>query len=141
MPGAKEMAPLLLVTQDETRAYLATLLADHRYAPVLVSDPEELVQALKGLTSATVFLDCEAITRYGVGLYSRLKVACPWGRLILLCHKDHQGHREIIRQAMEIGVYACLIAPFEGWEVLAMVRHAQARKPPRKRPPRKKTSA
>jgi hypothetical protein len=68
-------------------------------------------------------------------------VACPWSRIVLLCHKDHKNHREIIRQAMEIGVYACLIAPFEGWEVLTMVRHPQARRPSRRRPPRKKTTA
>lgn len=137
----KDVPLLLLVSREETRAYLAGLLTDQKYAPVVISDPDELVQALKGLTNATVFLDCEAISRFGAGLYSRLKVVCPWCRLILLCHKDHKTHREIIRQAMEIGAYACLIAPFESWEVLAMVRHAQARKLPRKRPPRKKNTA
>ncbi len=140
VPKAKDIALLLLVTREETRTYLATLLSDHHYSPVFLSDPDELVQALKGLPKATVFLDCEAIPRYGAGIYSRIKVACPWCRIVLLCHKEHKTHREIIREAMEIGVYACLIAPFEGWEVLAMVRHAESRRPPRKRLPRKKPS-
>lgn len=141
-PVAKDITLLLLVTQAETRTYLVTLLSEHNYSPVALSDPDELVQALKGLANATVFLDCEAIPRYGAGLYSRIKVACPWCRIVLLCHKDHKTHREIIREAMEIGAYACLIAPFEGWEVLAMVRHGQSRRPTtRKRPPRKKTMA
>jgi DNA-binding response OmpR family regulator len=134
----KDFALLLLVGNDKTRDYLVNLLREHHYAPVIMSDPGELVQNLKGQQYATVFLDCEAVPLYGPGIYSRIKVACQNCRVVLLCDKAHKSHRDIIKEAMEIGVYACLLAPFEGWEVLTMVRHSQARKPAKKRPAKKK---
>jgi DNA-binding NtrC family response regulator len=138
VPADKEFALLLLIGNDNTRKYLVNLLREHQHVPVVTSDPGELVQNLKGHQYATVFLDCEAVPRYGPGIYSRIKVACQNCRVVLLCDKAHKSHRDIIKEAMEIGVYACLLAPFEGWEVLTMVRHSQARKPPKKRPARKK---
>jgi hypothetical protein len=58
-----------------------------------------------------------------VGIYAKIKVASRYCRAILICDKSHKAHREIIREAMEIGIYACLLAPYEDWEVLAMVRY------------------
>lgn len=141
MVGPDKETPLFfLIFREHTRKVLTELLSEHLYHPVVLMDPDDLVAALKGLERATVFLDCEAILRYGPGLYSRIKVASPGSRIILLCHKEHQEHREIIRQAMEIGVYACLLAPVEDWEVLAMVRHAPSPRPTRRRVTRRKTS-
>ena len=39
---------------------------------------------------------------------------------------------------MDIGIYACLWAPYEGWEVLTMVRHTPGKKQPGKKPIKKK---
>lgn len=138
-PAQKDIALVLLVGNDNTREYLINLFQEHNYAPVVASDPGDLVQALKGYQYATVFLDCESVPFYGRGIYSKIKVGCPYCRVVLLCDKSHKGHRDIIKEAMEIGIYACLLAPFEGWEVLTMVRHSQAKKPPKKRPPKKRT--
>ncbi len=135
----KDFALLLLVGNDQIKDYLVNLLREHNYAPVVISDPNELVQTLKGCQYATVFLDCEAVPLYGPGIYSKIKVACQQCRVVLLCDKSHKSHRDIIKEAMEIGIYACLLAPFEGWEVLTMVRHSQAKKPAKKRLPKKKS--
>jgi len=62
-----------------------------------------------------------------------MKVACPRCRIVLLCDKRHHEHRDIVKEAMDLGIYACLLAPFAEWEVLAMVRHSQAAKPPGRR--------
>ena len=116
-------ALVLLVTNAQTRNYLEALLKENHHPPLLMSNPLEVVQALKNQVYATVFMDCEAAMLYGPGLYSKIKVASQYVRLVLLCDRRHKSHREIIREAMEIGVYACLLAPYEDWEVLAMVSH------------------
>jgi DNA-binding response OmpR family regulator len=137
-PVGKDIGLFLLVGNDETRDYMVTLLREHNYSPLVVSDPGEMMQALKEHQHATVLLDCEEVSLYGPGIYSKIKVACQSCRIVLLCDKSHKNHRDIIKEAMEIGIYACLLAPFEGWEVLTMVRHGQAKKPIKKRLSKKK---
>jgi hypothetical protein len=66
-------------------------------------------------------VDCAAISSYGSGIYSKIKVGCPLCRIVLLCDKAHKDHRTIIKEALEIGIYACLLMPYEDWEVLAML--------------------
>jgi len=124
MIAPKKSDPLLLlVLQEPTRARLFELLQGNGYLPRVAADLGTVLQALKGEDWATVIVDCEAVTRYGVGIYAKIKVACRYCRVILICDKSHKTHREIIREAMEIGIYACLLAPYEDWEVLAMVRY------------------
>jgi DNA-binding response OmpR family regulator len=137
-PVGKEIGLFILVGNDETRDFLVTLLREHNYSPTVAADPGEMVQALKECQHATVFLDCEEVELYGPGIYSKIKVACQSSRIVLLCDKSHKNHRDIIKEAMEIGIYACLLAPLEGWEVLTMVRHGQSKKPIKKRLPKKK---
>lgn len=139
-PTDKDIPIFLLIFREETRAAVAEVLAEHFYTPVIMLDPDGLVQELKGRERATVFVDCEAVLRFGIGLYSRLKVASPGCRLVLFCHKEHPGHRDLIREAMEIGVYACLQWPVEDWEVLTIVRHISTPRPGRRRLPRRKHS-
>lgn len=140
VPTDKDIPLFLLIYREETRRAVTEILTEHFYSPVILRDPDEAVEELRGRERATVFVDCEVVLRFGVGLYSRLKVASPGCRLVLFCHKEHQGHREIIREAMEIGVYACLLAPVEDWEVLAIVRHLSTPRPGRRRLPRRKHS-
>ncbi len=133
MVSPKKTDPLLLLVFNEpTRQHLTELLRGNGYAPKAVPDLGGVLAALKGQECATVIVDCEAVTRYSVGIYSRVKASCRHCRVILLCDKAHKSHREIIRQAMEIGIYACLLAPYEDWEVLAMVRYYPRKETSRK---------
>ncbi len=44
---------------------------------------------------------------------------------IMLCDQDH---RDLIKEAVEHEVYACILAPYEEWEVLTMIRNIIAKK-------------
>ena len=135
-PPYKNPALLLWVTDEQCRDLMVHLLGGHKYAPRVVGNPPEALKALKGLEQATVFVDCQTVSVYGPGLYAKLRVACPRCRVVLLCDKSHQQHRDLVKEAMDLGIYACLLAPFEDWEVLAMVRHCQVARPTGRRPAR-----
>lgn len=113
---------LLLILDEPIRQHLLKLLEQYDFAPQVTAHPREVLQAIKGRPGATVFVDCEAVSTFGAGIYSKLKVACPRCRLVLLGDKGNKAHREIIREAMELGIYACLLAPYEDWEVLTLMR-------------------
>ena len=70
-----------------------------------------------------MFVDGEAVAIYGPSICSKFKVACEYCRVVLLCDKSLEAHRRIIKEAMEIGIYACLLPPYEDWEVLTMVSY------------------
>jgi AmiR/NasT family two-component response regulator len=38
-----------------------------------------------------------------------------------------KDHRRLIKQAVELGVYACILASYEEWEVLTMIRNIIAK--------------
>ena len=80
------------------------------------------------MSSAIVFVDHEVVNSYGAKIYSRINVACSGCDVILLCD---QAHRDLIKEAMELSVYACILAPFKEWEVLTMIRNILAKKKPR----------
>ena len=86
----------------------------------MTADLEELVNKTKEMRSVIVFVDHEAVNTYGARMYSRLNVACPSCDVILLCD---QAHRKFIKEAMELGVYASILAPYEEWEVLTIIRN------------------
>jgi DNA-binding NtrC family response regulator len=129
---------VLLVSHQETRDYLVSFLKDHEYLPRVVGNAVELMQVLREHPAATVFVDCQAVIAYGSGLLSRIRVTAPQGKLIFLCQKEHGEHRGLVREAMELGAYGCLLAPFADWEVLTMVRPSLVTKPPGRRPPKRK---
>lgn len=125
-PPISHNSILLLVADSQTRDFLLTFLEAHDYTPRGMGNPGELLQTLKGQQQGTVFVDCQTVSTYGPGLYAKMKVACPGCRLVLLCDKGHHEHRDIVKEAMDLGIYACLLAPFAEWEILTMVRHSQA---------------
>lgn len=127
---------LLLVANGQVRDSLVAFLEGHEYAPRVVGNPTEALQTLRGRQSATVFVDCQTVSTYGPNLYAKMKVACPHCRVVLLCDRSHRGHRDIVKEAMDLGAYACLLSPFAELEVLTMVRRSQAAKPPGRRSPR-----
>ena len=48
--------------------------------------------------------------------------------MILLCDKSRETNRQILQEVMQMGVYACLIPPYEDWEVLTMVSYYPRRR-------------
>ncbi len=88
------------------------------------ADLEELVKKIKKRPGAVVVMDYEVVNSYGARIYSRINVACPGCNLLLLCDQDH---RDLIKEAVEHDVYACIQPPYEEWEVLTMIRNIIAR--------------
>lgn len=129
-------ALLLLVADSQSRDSLVNFLEAQGYAPSVLGHPGEMVKALKRAQQATVFVDCLTVDTYGPGLYAKIKVACPGCRIVLLCDKSHLEHRDLVKEAMGLGIYACLLAPLAEWEILAMARHSQVARLPGRRQPR-----
>jgi len=113
----------MLVGNSQTRDYLSSLLAENNYFPVLVTDPDELLHSLKEKQFAIILIYCSAIIYYGTRILSKIKVCCRLCRIIIFCDRQHlcdKVHREFIKEVMNIGVYACILAPYKEWEVLTM---------------------
>ena len=88
-----------------------------------MADQQELLRTLKKKQFATVMIDCGAVSVYGAGIISKIKVACRQSRIIIFCDKTHLAdsqHREFIKEILAIGVYACIVAPYKGWEVISL---------------------
>lgn len=117
---------MLLVSDQQSRNSLWNLLAENQLSPRLMADQKELLQTLKRNEFATILIDCEAVTAHGIGIISKIKVACPNSHVIIFCDKTHLAdsqHRELIKEILAIGVYACIMAPFKGWEVISLVSY------------------
>ena len=117
----------MFVGNEKVRNTILELCKKHNYYPVITSDPEHLIKKLKRMNRAIVFMDHEVVNNYGARIYSRINVACSGCDVLFLCD---QAHRELIKEAMELNVYACILAPFEEWEVLTMIRNILAKKRP-----------
>ena len=119
---------LMFIGNEEIRNSILELCKKNNYHPVIATDPEQLIKKIRGKSSAIVFVDHEVVNNYGARIYSRINVACSGCDVLLLCD---QAHRDLIKEAMELSVYACILAPFEEWEVLTMIRNILAKKKPR----------
>jgi len=120
----KQIPILVLIANKKTRSYVMGLCKRNNLNPIIGTDFEELVKKIKKMRSAIVIMDYEVVNTYGVRIYSRINVACPGCNAILLCDQKHRG---LIQQAVELGVYACILAPYEEWEVLTMIRNIIAK--------------
>ena len=120
----KQIPILVLIANKKIRSYVMELCKRNNLNPIIGTDFEELVKKIKKMRSAIVIMDYEVVTTYGVRIYSRINVACPGCSAILLCDQKHRG---LIQQAVELGVYACILAPYEEWEVLTMIRNIIAK--------------
>jgi hypothetical protein len=99
---------------------------ENNYYPLLVPNQDELLRILKENQSAIVLIDCGAVYLYGARIISKTKVVCQHGRIIFFCNKAHlcdSQHRDLIKDILTIGVYACILAPFNDWEVLSMITY------------------
>ena len=124
-----------MVANDDIRHHISKLCEKNNYHPLITVDLEELVAKTKRIHNAIVFVDYEVVNTHGARMYSRINVACPSCDVILLCD---QAHRTFIKEAMELGAYASILAPYEEWEVLTMIRNILAgKKKQRPKKPRK----
>jgi len=121
----KHTVILLLLANEGIRSYILSLCKKNDYDYIVVVDPEDLIETIKRLDGAIAFMDREAVNVYGARIYSRINVTCPGCNVILLSDQDHKN---LIKEAMELGVYACILAPYEEWEVLTMIRNIIAKK-------------
>lgn len=123
-------AIVILIANKEICNYIIELCKNNNYNPIITANPKKLIKKIRGKGSVIVFVDHEVVNNYGARIYSRINVACPGCDVLLLCD---QAHRDLIKEAMELSVYACILAPFEEWEVLTMIRNILAKKKPRGR--------
>jgi len=120
----KQIPILVLITNESIRSYVIDLCKRNNLHPLISADLEELVKRIKKMRGAIVIMDYEVVNSYGRRIYSRINVACPGCKAIMLCDQDH---RDLIKEAVEHGVYACILAPYEEWEVLTMIRNIIAK--------------
>jgi|GEM_PF-1644959 len=118
----------LLILNEQTRQHIASLLERHHYPAVVIADPREILTIYADHPAVVFFVDWEAVNVYGLGLISQITSGSRGSRIIYLYDK---GHRDLIRGIMDLGAYACIMAPYEEWETLTMIRHILTRKFPR----------
>jgi DNA-binding NtrC family response regulator len=114
----------VLIANEKLKNYVTDLCKRNNFRAFLGADLEELVKKIKKRRSAIVVMDYEVVNAYGARVYSRINVACPGCNLLLLCDQDH---RDFIKEAVAHDVYACILPPYEEWEVLTMIRNIIAK--------------
>jgi DNA-binding NtrC family response regulator len=114
----------VLIANDKIKSYIIDLFKKNNFRPFTGADLEELVKKIKKRPSAVVVMDYEVVNSYGTRIYSRINVACPGCNVLLLCDQDQ---RDLIKEAVEHDVYACILPPYEEWEVLMMIRNIIAK--------------
>jgi DNA-binding NtrC family response regulator len=121
----KQIPIFVLIANENIRSYVLGLCRRSNYHTLIGADLEELIKRFKTRHSGIVMMDYEVVKSYGARIYSRINVVCPDCNVILFCDQDH---RDLIKEAVEHGVYACILAPYEEWEVLTMIRNIIAKK-------------
>lgn len=127
----------ILVLNETIRQHLLDILKRNQFKPVVIANPGELAAELKERTSRVIFIDYEAETQYGPAIIMNIKAASKEGGIIFLYDKDH---RNLIQEVMQLGVYGCVVAPYDEWEILTMVKHLLAKKTAKLDRRRKKTT-
>lgn len=127
----------ILVLNETIRQHLLDILKRNQFKPVVIANPGELAAELKERTSRVIFIDYEAETQYGPAIIMNIKAASKEGGIIFLYDKDH---RNLIQEVMQLGVYGCVVAPYDEWEILTMVKHLLAKKTAKPDRRRKKTT-
>jgi DNA-binding NtrC family response regulator len=120
--SAQEKKPniSILAANEDIRNHVLEICEKNNYQAAVATHLEQLLRQTKRQRSVIVLLDYEMVNTYGARIYSRINVACPECSVILLCD---QAYREHIKEAIELGAYASILAPYEEWEVLTMIRN------------------
>lgn len=117
---------LLLISNQQTCDQLERLLQENYYSPVVTADLNRLLSIIRRKDFSIIFIDCAAVSLYGSRIISKIKVACHFCRIIFLCDRVHLSdtvHRNLVKDVLELGVYACIMSPYKEWEVISMVSH------------------
>lgn len=124
MASKKEPSKVFLwVSREEVRVHALEALAHVGAQTESVESFSALLEHLQGISRAIVILDSGSIHHHGPTIYGRIRAACKGCRVIVLCAQDSRG---LIREAMEAGVYGCVVEPYAPWEIQTMVRHILA---------------
>lgn len=110
----------LLVLNDVIRQHVLDILERNHYKPIVISNPAELAAQLTERPCPVIFIDWEAETQFGPAIIMNIKAASRESGIIFLYDKDH---RNLIREVMHLGVYGCVLAPYDEWEILTLVKH------------------
>ncbi len=122
---AKSTPISLLVLNEGIRQHVLSILERNHFTPVVISNPGELAAELKEHPSPVIFIDWEAETQYGPAIIMNIKAALKEGGIIFLYDREH---RNLIQEVMQLGVYGCVLAPYDEWEILTMVKHLLSKK-------------
>jgi FixJ family two-component response regulator len=109
----------VLALNDEVRKHILSLLKETNQPSAGIASLDDLMESVKVARNAIIFVDSEAVTAYGAGMVSKLKMACRGCRLIVLCSLNH---RNLVKPVMELGAYGCIIEPYPEWEFSAMLK-------------------
>lgn len=89
----------------------------HRHYPSFLEDT--------GKTPVkAIFLDAEVVREHGSRIYEEIKRKSSKLAIVLL-HKETD--RDLVKEAMEKGVYGCIRAPYQDWEILKMAAYLASR--------------
>lgn len=114
----------VFIANEKLKSHVIGLCKRNNLRPFTAADLEELLKKIKKRRSAVVVMDYEVVNSYGARIYSSINVACPGCNLLLLCDQDR---RDLIKEAVDHDVYACILPPYEEWEVLTMIRNIIAK--------------
>ncbi len=71
-----------------------------------------------------VFLDAEVVREFGSRVYEEIRrISSKLAIVLLHTESDH----DLVKEAMEKGVYGCIRAPYEDWEILKMAAYLATR--------------
>ncbi|SFM79250.1 response regulator [Thermodesulforhabdus norvegica] len=121
---ATDLIPVVIIARNMAIVKRLKSILDHEgKKSVHFSDPFDFCREMKGTTRSVVFLESGFVREYGRILYERLFRVCPFLKIVLVCSPED---RDLIKEAMENGVYGCVVEPFDAWEVSTMLRHLLA---------------
>ncbi len=135
---AKSTSISLLVLNEAIRKHVLEILERNHFTPVVISNPGELVVELREHPTPVIFIDWEAETQYGPAIIMNIKAALKEGGIIFLYDREH---RNLIQEVMQLGVYGCVLDPYDEWEILTMVKHLLSKKVAKSERRRKKPPA
>ncbi|MGQ9920637.1 MAG: hypothetical protein ACUVRZ_04835 [Desulfobacca sp.] len=125
MTPGKSTPISLLVLNEGIRQHVLSILERNNFTPVVINSLGELATELKEHPSPVIFIDWEAETQYGPAIIMNIKAALKDGGIIFLYDREH---RNLIQEVMQLGVYGCVLAPYDEWEILTMVKHLLSKK-------------
>lgn len=110
----------IIARQSDLVKRLEAILQQTGKKFVHFADPFDFCKAMKGIARSILFLESSFVREHGRILYERLFGVCPFLKIVLICSPQD---RELIKEAMENGVYGCVVEPFDAWEVSTILRH------------------